>query len=279
MKYFIQNDSNLKSMKPQDVIMKSARKIWMKWYIAIRIVPLIILIALLKILSHYFGLEVIELNALFTSLVAGTIFLIGFLITGVLSDYKESEKLPSELSASMKSLFDDSYTIYKVKDTDTALEFIEFQKSFINALMDWFYKKERTESILRKISDMNHFFIELDKEGIQAGYIIKMKNEQNNLRKMILRIDTIRDTDFVGSAYAILEAMGFLIGFCLLIIKMDPFYTSLFFTLVVTFLISYMFLLIKDLDDPFDYSHNGETGSEISLKPIHDLKNFLNNFM
>ena len=45
-----------------------------------------------------------ELNALFTSLVAGTIFLIGFLISGVLSDYKESEKLPSELSASIKTL-------------------------------------------------------------------------------------------------------------------------------------------------------------------------------
>jgi len=266
-------------MKPQDAIIKSSRKIWQKWYIAIKIAPLIILIAVLKILSHYFGFEILEINALFTSLVAGTIFLIGFLISGVLSDYKESEKLPSELSASIKSLFDDAYTIYKVKNTDTALEFIEFQKSFVNSLMDWFYKKERTESMLKKISEMNHFFIEFDKEGIQAGYIIKMKNEQANLRKMLLRIDTIRDTDFVGSAYAILEAMGIFIGFCLLIIKMKPFYTSLFFTLIVTFLISYMFLLIKDLDDPFDYSNNGESGSEISLKPIHDLKIALNNFM
>ena len=126
---------------------------------------------------------------------------------------------------------------------------------------------------------MNHFFIELDKEGIQAGYIIKMKNEQNNLRKMILRIDTIRDTEFIGSAYAILEAMGFLIGCCLLIIKIEPFYASLFFTLVVAFLISYMFMLIEDLDNPFDYSQNGESGTEISLKPIHDLKITINNFM
>jgi hypothetical protein len=266
-------------MESQNLINTSARKIWQKWSIAIRITPLIVLIAVLKIVSHNFGWEVLELNALFTSLVAGTIFLIGFLISGVLSDYKESEKLPSELSASMKSLFDDTYTIYKTKNTLTALEFIEYQKSFCNALVDWFYKKEKTEVILKKISDMNHFFIELDKEGIQAGYIIKMKNEQNNLRKMILRIDTIRDTDFVGSAYTILEAMGFLIGFCLLIIKIEPFYASLFFTLVVTFLISYMFLLIKDLDNPFDYSSNGESGTEISLKPIHDLRMILVDFI
>ena len=111
--------------------------------------------------------------------------------------------------------------------------------------MDWFYKKERTRLILNKISMMNDFIIELDKEGVQANYIIKLKNEQNSLRKMILRIDTIRDTEFIGSAYAIVEAMGFLTGLGLIIIKIEPFYASLFITLLVTFLISYMFLLIK----------------------------------
>jgi hypothetical protein len=265
-------------MKQQNTIMSTSRKIWQKWSIAIRIIPLMSTIALLKVLSHYFELEVLELNALFTSLVAGTIFLIGFLISGVLSDYKESEKLPSELSASLKSLFDDAYTIYKGKNSDTALQLIEFQKSFVNSLTDWFYKTEKTQSLLQKVSQMNDFFITLDNEGIQAGYIIKMKNEQTNLRKMILRIDTIRDTDFVGSAYAILEAMGLILAISLLIIKIDPFYASLFFTLVVAFLISYMFLLIKDLDNPFDYSIKGESGTEISLKPIHDLAIFLNAF-
>lgn len=265
-------------MKPQETIKNSTRKIWQKWSIAVKIMPMIILIAFLKFLSHEFGFELMELNALFTSLVAGTIFLIGFLISGVLSDYKESEKIPSELSASMKTLFDDTYTIYKGKNSDMALQFIEFQKTFIHSLMDWFYKKERTQSMLEKISMMNDFLVEFDKEGVQAGYIIKMKNEQNSLRKMILRIDTIRDTDFIGSAYAIVEAMGFVIAFGLIIIKIDPFYASLFFTLLVTFLIFYMFMLIKDLDNPFDYSVKGESGTEISLKPIQDLEKVLNDF-
>jgi len=211
-----------------------------------------------------------ELNALFTSLVAGTIFLIGFLITGVLSDYKESEKIPSELSASLKSLFDDTYTIYKGKDSATARQFLEFQKSFINSLMDWFYKKERTKSILNKISMMNDSFIGLDQEGIPAPYVIKMKNEQNSIRKMILRIDTVRDTNFISSAYAIVEAMGVLVALGLIVMKIEPFYASLFFTLLVTFLISYMVFLIKDLDNPFDYAASGESGTEISLKPLHD---------
>ena len=102
-------------MKPREVILKSTNNIWRKWSIAFKIMPLIIFVAILKFLSHKYGFEIMELNALFTSLVAGTIFLIGFLISGVLSDYKESEKMPSELSASIKTLFDDAYTIYKRK--------------------------------------------------------------------------------------------------------------------------------------------------------------------
>ncbi|MCX6157171.1 MAG: hypothetical protein NTY74_04230 [Ignavibacteriae bacterium] len=259
-------------------ISKTKNQIWVKWSIAFKIMPLLILIAVLKFLAHKFGYEVMELNAIFTSLVAGTIFLIGFLISGVLSDYKESEKLPSELSATMKSLLDDTYTLYKSKNSDTALKFIEFQKAFLNSLMDWFYKKERTTSILNKVSMMNDFFVELDKEGIMANYIIKMKTEQSSIRKMILRIDTIRDTDFVSSAYAIVQVMGLLIAFGMLIIEIGSFYSSLFFTVLVTFLISYMFLLIKDLDNPFDYSAKGESGTEISLKPIHDLETALKDF-
>jgi len=175
------------NMDTQEIIVRYTRKKWQKWSIAFKIMPLVIIVAILKFVTHKYGLEVMELNALFTSLVAGTIFLIGFLISGVLSDYKESEKLPSEMAASLKTLFDDAYTIYKTKNSTSAQNFIEFQKSFMISLMDWFYKKESTKSMLTKISAMNEFFIEMDKEGVQAGYIIRMKNEQNALRKMILQ--------------------------------------------------------------------------------------------
>jgi hypothetical protein len=255
--------------------MKSNGRLIQKWSIALKILPLIILVTTLKFVSHKLGFEVMELNALFSSLVAGTIFLIGFLISGVLSDYKESEKLPSELAAVLRNLYDDTLTIHKGKNSVAAKEFIVFQKDFISSLKDWFYKKVKIKVVLDKLSAMNDYYIALEKEGIQANYIIKMRNEQNNIRRMIMRIDTIRDTEFVGSAYAIVEAMGFLTVFGLLIMRIEPFYASLFLTLLITFLISYMFLLIKDLDNPFDYVGNGETGTEVSLKPIYDFEKII----
>ena len=78
-----------------------------KWHLAIKIIPLLIIIFVLKMLFHHYGLEVIALNALFTSLIGGVIFLIGFLINGVISDYKESEKLPGELACSLEVIHDE----------------------------------------------------------------------------------------------------------------------------------------------------------------------------
>lgn len=257
---------------------KSTKKIRQKWSLAVRVVPLVIIVAILKFLAHKYGLEVMELNTLFTSLVAGTLFIIGFLIAGVLSDYKESEKLPSELTASLRTLYDDTYTILHSKNSATARDFIQFQKSFIDSVMYWFYKKERTKTLLEKISMMNDFFVAFEKEGIQPNYIIKLKTEQNSIRKILLRIDTIRDTDFVGSAYAIVEAMALVIAVGLIIIRIEPFYASLFFTSIVIFLMTYMILLIKDLDNPFDYAVNGESGTEISLKPLHDFESIMKDY-
>lgn len=245
--------------------------LWKKWSIAVKIIPFVALVGGLKYLFHAQNWEVMELNALFTSLVGGTIFLIGFLVSGVLSDYKESEKLPSELAASLRTMYDDTYTIGRFKDSETAKAFMAYQKELYDSLMLWFYKKERTKVMLAKIQAMNDYLSDLEKEGTQANFIIKLKNEQNSMRKMLLRIDTVRDTDFVGSAYAIVEIMGLVIAAGLVMINIEPFYVSLFFTTLVTFLVGYMFLLIHDLDNPFDYSSRGESGTEVSLKPLNDL--------
>jgi hypothetical protein len=52
---------------------------------------------------------------------------------------------------------------------------------------------------------------------------------------------------------------------------MEPLYESIFIVCVVSVIILYMLFLIKDLDNPFDYSERGDKGNEISLKPLQDL--------
>lgn len=258
--------------------MNYIKKLLIKWNLFIKILPFLIIVLVLKLIVHYNNWELMELNSLFTSLVAATIFLIGFLISGVLTDYKESERMPSELTASLKNLRDDAYTLSKIKEGSAAAaaaaDLLEYQTTVAFKIKAWLYKEISNEEILELISGMNIFFIRLDQEGIPANYIIKLKSEQNNLRKIILRVETIRATDFIGSAYAIVESMGFIIALGLIFINIDSaagkIFSELFFTLMVAFLIFYMVALIKDIDDPFDYKANGETGSEINLDLFND---------
>lgn len=241
-----------------------------KWHLALRIVPILFVVVILKLLFHKFNFEFISLNALFTSLIASTTFLIGFLITGVISDYKESEKIPGDMASGLESLYDEIYILDKNKGNESTKKFLAFYVDFLKSITDWFYRKEKTRSILTKIHEMDDHFAELE-SMIQPNFLARMKNEQGNVRRLVTRVDNIRDLSFVQSAYAIVESLAFFVIFGLLILKVEPFYEALFFTSLVSFLMVYMIFLIKDLDNPFDYSEHGESGTEVSIKPIHDL--------
>ncbi|WP_395617852.1 hypothetical protein [Aquirufa sp.] len=252
------------------------KQLYIKWKILLQVIPIIAVILLIKTIFHHYGLEMMELNALFTSLVGATIFLIGFLISGVLSDYKESEKIPGEITTSLKNILDDSLTLKHHYSEDTFKQFIAFQKKLANNIKSWLYKEIETSELLTQFDVLNSIIIQLDKEGVQANFLIRIKNEISTVRKNLLRIEAIRETNFISSAYAIVESMAFVISAGLIFIKIEPFFAALFFTVLVTFLIIYMIILIKDLDDPFDYQANGESGTEISLDIFNKHLEYIN---
>lgn len=64
----------------------------------------VLLLCLIKVLVHGTGLERISVNQLFSTLVGSTVFLLGFLLSGVLANCKESERMPAELATSLESL-------------------------------------------------------------------------------------------------------------------------------------------------------------------------------
>lgn len=242
-----------------------------RWQLVLKVTPLLIPIVGVKLFFHWIGWEFLSVNPLFTSLVAATTFLMGFLITGVIADYKESEKIPTEISSSIEVLYDESYIINKNKNSQVSRAFHGFLLDFTAQLNRWFYRKEKTKNVIDYISAMNDYFAEFE-TLTQANFVTRMKQEQNNLRKLITRIHTIRETTFVQSAYTIVEALSFFLIMGMIFLKLEPFYESVFFVALVSLIVLYMIFLIKDLDNPFDYMSCDETGTEVSLKPIHDLE-------
>lgn len=241
-----------------------------KWEIMINLIPIIMGIILLKYVFHFLGWEVISLTALFTSIVAGAIFLLGFLIAGVMADYKEGERLPGDLACSLEAIYDEASILDRFKRTPVTQEFIRYHLDLVISINDWFHRKVRTKDLMVKISRMNDYFYEFE-SITQANFITRIKQEQSVVRKAITRVHTIRETSFVQSGYAVVETLAFILIVGLLLLKLDPWYESLFVVGAVSFIILYMLFLIKDLDNPFDYNGDGGQGTEISLKPLQDL--------
>lgn len=267
------------SLNPNDLAVAIAKKtpVHSKWKLAAKTAPFVVVIVFLKFLAHDFGYEFLSLNSLFTAIISANIFLIGFLISGTLVDYKESEKLPSDLASSLETMADEGLIIHQNKKSPEAKAYLQKLSRINDSIIQWLYRKERTAGLLGLLRSLNDDFLKF--EGLtQANFIARLKQEQNNIRRMINRIHTIRETSFLGTGYAIAEIITSVLVFGLIFIKMDPFYESIFFISFVSFILIYMIYFIKDLDNPFGYSDADSLVEEVSLKPLMDSQKMLEEY-
>jgi hypothetical protein len=242
-----------------------------KWKLTVKVLPFVIAIILVKLFAHQFGWEFLTLNTLFGAIISANVFLIGFLISGVLVDYKEAEKIPGELACSLEVLTDECYIVYKNKKSKTAKDMMNHVHMLTASIVKWLYKKEKTDHVLYAVTKLNGYFLALEQQT-QANFIVRLKNEQNILRRLITRIHTIRETSFNPAGYAIAEIITVILCIGLIFTKIDPYYESIFFVAFVSFILIYMVMLIRDLDNPFAYYEKENYADEVSLKPLFDLE-------
>ena len=67
----------------------------------------------LKYFLHLFGLEVFEPTSLHNSVISSVIFVIGFVLSATIADYKESERIPAEFAATIENMYEDARAIHK----------------------------------------------------------------------------------------------------------------------------------------------------------------------
>lgn len=242
-----------------------------KWVTGFRILPFAIAAVVLKYVFHQLGWEVLSLSPLLTGLIAASVFLLGFLISGVLSDYKEGEKIPGDLAANLESLFQEVSLHYQSRKNAVSLEFMEYLLKFTAALTVWLHKNTPTRDLLNQLTGINRFFLALGRSA-EISYIVRMKGDQSAIRRNVIRADIIRSTSFVPSGYAIAEATIFVVTLGLWLTKMDFGFESLFLIGVIVFVLVYMMSLIQNLENPFDYGQTWGVQDEVSLKPLEDVQ-------
>jgi predicted membrane chloride channel (bestrophin family) len=240
-----------------------------KYQLALKGALVVGIVVSLKLLVHWSGWEIISMSPLFSGIVAANVFLMGFLLSGVLSDYKESERLPGELAASIESVAEEALALYKHKNAPVGKECLSYLLQLTVSIRKWFYKEEHTQNIMEKVSGLSDFFVAFE-ALTQATFVARLKQEQANIRRILIRVHSVRETSFISSGYLIAEITTVFLVIGLILSKIEPFYESLFFVGVITFLLTFLIMLIRDLDNPFGY-YESDSSEDVSLKPLDDL--------
>jgi hypothetical protein len=243
----------------------------MKFKIIFKALPYVVVFVVVKIVLHFVWGEFIILDGLMTAIISTNIFLIGFIFSGILTDYKEAEKLPVEIVASIEAINDEYFLIHK---THSDIEVIRAKSNlveFVDALLKWLYKKKHLNDVLKKIQYLNIDFHHFT-ENLPPSVISRIKFEKDALRKNIIRIQSIRETSFASSVYTVVGIASYFIIFLLLFLKIDRIDQSLIYVGFFAFILTYIIFLIQDLDNPFDYYDKNQGPDEVSLYPIYEMQ-------
>ncbi len=239
-----------------DTPLANRAKTWRLVVIIVRISIASAGFVLLRALVHRLGLDVLELSPLLSSLVAATVFLLGFLLNGVLSDYKESEKLPGELSTSLFLLAKEIKAIPIHTPGAPIKEDVEAIYYLCVSIIRWIKGEISTDQVMAVYSLTHDHSVRASswlKDSTLKG---RLMAEMGVILRTINRIEVIRETDFATIVYLLAYAASGILCTGLTLIKGDSssYYNTSFFLFCLSWILIFILHLISDLDNPFGFS-------------------------
>lgn len=240
-----------------------------RWRIATETLLIVAGIVALRLLAHFLSIDFIALSPLYSSVVGGGIFVIGLLVAGTLVDYKEAEKMPAEIAAGLENIYGDCLSIHK---REKKFDLVALRRSLVAVVASLRHDLATSGSrtCLGAVNDLSKSFDQLEEIAVPLPYVIRLRTEQSNMRKGLLRIYHIQRVAFLPSARLLIQSVvGMIIG-SLLLTELD----SLFQSIVVLTFISYFFIylvkLLTVLDTPFNVHE--ETHDDVSLFLLYEFE-------
>lgn len=216
-------------------------------------------VVVLKLVAHEYDAEWLRLSPLLAGAIAAEVFILGFLLSGTAGDFKEAERLPGEVASSLETMADECLITYqdiKLPEARTCLQqLIEISTS----VRMWLMQDRGLDDVMSDIRALNGPF-RVIAPAIQAGFTTRMKSEQAVIRKLVIRMDTMRRTSYVAAGYLIAEVTAVLLLGILVVTDFEDFWPTLWVSALIAYLLFYVVGLIRDLDNPFEY-RNGQPGA------------------
>jgi hypothetical protein len=234
--------------------------------------PWVALVLGAKLLVELTDVHLFELSPLLAGAIGAEIFILGFLLSGTAGDFKEAEKLPGEVASSLETIADEcliTHAELKLPEARTALgQLIEISRS----VRMWLIHDRGLDDVLSDIRALNGPY-RVFAPVIQAGFTTRLKTEQASVRKLVLRMDSMRRTSYVSAGYLIAEITAVLLMFVLVLTDLgsgadstvSQVVTQLVLVGLISYLLIYLVSLIRDLDNPFEYKDGQPGAADVSL--------------
>jgi hypothetical protein len=250
--------------------------LWLKWRILFLVLPFTLIFVLCKIIIYQWGWGNWNFDAMASALVAATTFVTAFVLSGILTDYKLSEGLPAEICSCIEAIADCNRMEAKNHPQYNPVPFQLSLSELLEEIYNWLVKSNAIEPVLQKIADLSKWYAILE-EYSAPPLIGRLQVEQAKLRQIIMRIHIIRETNFVPAAYAILELFTAATVLSLLLTQGNSFGRDLLLSSALFTAFIYLQLLIRDLDNPFDY--DGRSSADVSLIVMNITLNRMKQFL
>jgi hypothetical protein len=209
------------------------------------------------------GIDGMTLSPLTSSIVAGGVFVMGLVVAGTLSDYKDADRAPSELATELYAILRECGSMQRVwgkPDMATLRRRLIAVVTSLRSDIDAGDTRECQEAI----EALSESFLELENTDVPANYIVRLRQSQSGLRKAIMRVYHIQREEFLPSAFAMIVSLVVIILAVVVFTDFDGVAQSLVTVGFLSFFFIYLLRLLRVIDKPFKVGRE-RTDDDVSL--------------
>jgi hypothetical protein len=215
------------------------------------------------------GVEGLAVSPLASSIVAGGIFVMGLVVAGTLSDYKDAERAPTDLASGLYAIMRECEAMSEVWGKPDLAALRTRLIAVVTTLRADIHHGD-TRTCQAAVEDLSQTFLELEDSDVPANYVVRLRQEQAGLRKALLRIYRLQREEFLPSAYALILAFVIVILGLVMFTNFDGHIESLVTVGFLSFFFISLLRLLNVIDKPFKVGTE-RTDDDVSLFLLNEF--------
>lgn len=240
------------------------------------VIAVVVVLSAVKFAIHLYGLEFLTLNALFSSAIAAAVFIIGFLLSSVLSDYKEAERIPSDLRVALEAIRDDATSFAESNPAFSARGTLTVLRGIVTSLRESLDQSNGARDLrpaIAQVAQLRSCFLSMERAGMPPNYVVRLRAEQNALRRALFRIYHIEKIKFVPSVHVLVQTLVVAVIILLLLLETEGSPASALIFGAISYMFIYALHLIDTLEQP--YRKGTQSLDDVSLFLLNEFESEL----